>query len=151
MLSKYHLLVYNFILIFLYSLILTTTLLINWKLTILYIVTPNILLLSRSLFLNKKYLKKIEINEDKEIVVLEIVRYEKTLIDNRIKLSDLNIKIIENLFSFGPSYRLLIFENNKLIHKQYETIGWDRKTFIEIHEKVEMINGRKSYTSWISK
>lgn len=128
---------------------LTPFLFISAVSTLISMITGALLLLIRSYYLNRKYLKSLVLFEDQRFVLINIFKYNKSILEIKIDLDDFNVKIVENIYSFGPSYRLQIYKCNELIYKQYECLDWDRGTFVEIVRKINNIKGLKSYTSWV--
>jgi len=128
---------------------LTPFLFISVVSTIISMITGALLLLIRSFYLNRNYLNSLTLFEDKGVVLLNILKYNKSISEIKIDLDDFSVKIMENIYSFGPSYRLHLFKSKELIYTQYECLDWDRGTFIEIVRKVNDIKGLKSYTSWV--
>jgi hypothetical protein len=143
LLSKRHILVY--------SIGLTLGFFISFSIALLYIAVGVILLLVTSIFMNRYYLKTLEVNEVEQYVFLEIVKYDKSLSQYQIDIEDVDVKLEEALFSFGPSYIMRIYKNKKMVYQQRETIGWNRNIFVEVYEKVKKMKGQKAYTSWVKR
>lgn len=95
-------------------------------------IPTSIILLGRSFFVHRYYLKSIEINEHGKNVILDIVYFNNPSTQEKIELENLDAKITQALFSLRPYYKLQIFYNKELFFQQREFEEWNKETFEKI-------------------
>jgi hypothetical protein len=110
--------------------------------------------------LNKKFIKKIEIDESNNNLKIVIVNGNKEIIiENNYLISECKIKITEIGNKISILYRLEIYLKDKnskiggqfLVAKQASVGNWTLQTFIEILRLVKNFNNEEVHVEWLEK
>jgi hypothetical protein len=102
------------------------------------------LLFIRSIFINKFYLKSIEIHEDKQYVRLIILKYDKDFKVYTLSLKELMVRINPIFFSLRPYYKLQFLQSRTLIYEQGECVPWPIELFKEVLNRIKSFQQQQS-------
>jgi hypothetical protein len=105
----------------------------NWSYAIAYFA----LLIAGSLYclaFTRSVLYKIMLDELNQVVIVEILRYNKVKDRHEIDRQDFKVDIRRNFISRYKPWVVILFEKNRIIFKQQEVYGWSHDDFSSIQK-----------------
>jgi hypothetical protein len=102
-----------------------------------------ILFFLQSYFSNRYCIKKTEIDETKNIIMIELYKFNVFFNKKNIPIRNVNVTVYKTLYSVLPCYKLTIYQDGKKIISQKENKMWTKSDFNNIKSIVNMLKTKK--------